>query len=139
MSRLLWHRAEGASMLNRSNVQNVSKIWGREVILVDGDYCAKFLQYDGVRTSSLHYHKEKHETFVVVKGTFEIEWYHVDLPQSSTKEIFGPGKALVLAPYTVHRVKCVSPEGGSIFEASTGEDPDDCVRLEPSVNPFGQG
>jgi len=116
----------------------VPKIWGREIILHDGEYCAKLLIYDGVRTSSKHYHETKHETFVVVKGEFEIEWEMLDHKDSKGKQVFHPGEALVLFPRTVHRVKCLTEEGGTIFEASSKEDPDDCVRLEPSINPFGK-
>lgn len=123
----------------KNPVGPISKMWGREVVLHNDAYCAKLLQYDGVRTSSLHYHPIKHETFCVVKGTFEIEWYDLEAPQHAQKEVFGPGKCLVLFPNTVHRVKCLSPDGGLIFEASSHDDPEDCVRLEPSVNPFGQG
>jgi hypothetical protein len=117
-------------------ITRIPKIWGREIILHDGTYCCKLLQYDGVRTSSRHYHENKHETFVVVKGLFEIEWYHLDDESNRGEGKLGPGAALVLQPRTVHRVKCLSPSG-LIVEASSKEDPDDCVRLEPSVNPFG--
>ena len=117
--------------------QRIAKIWGQEIILHNATYCAKLLQYDGARTSSRHYHKEKHETFVVLRGMFDIEWYHVDVPDIKSAKRFGPGSCLVLAPYTVHRVQCLSPEGGTIVEASSHDDPEDCVRLTPSVNPFG--
>jgi mannose-6-phosphate isomerase-like protein (cupin superfamily) len=117
----------------------VLKMWGREVILHNGAYCAKLLQYDGVRTSSKHYHENKHETFVIVSGDFEIEWYPVGVSRAKwAKQILGPGAALVLEPRTVHKVTCLSPEGGMIAEASSHDDPEDCVRLEASVNPFGK-
>lgn len=121
----------------RVELENIPKMWGKEVILYAGEYCAKLLKYAGPYTSSEHYHVEKHETFIVVDGEFEIEWYHKDHPSQKNKQLFGVGKILVLPPDTVHRVKCLSPEGGTIFEASSIEDPDDCVRLKPSVNPCG--
>lgn len=116
--------------------RRIPKLWGREIILHEGSYCVKILQYDGVRTSSRHYHEKKHETFVVNRGLFEIDWYSLDDPNIRGEGKFGPGACLVLEPRTVHRVTCLSPEGW-IIEASSGEDPTDCVRLEPSVNPFG--
>lgn len=112
------------------------KIWGHEIVLYNGAYCCKLLVYDAVRTSSQHYHEKKHETFVVIRGTFDIEWYMLDDPTTKGAQRFGPGAALVLEPRTVHLVKCLSREGGTIVEASTHDDPDDCVRLKPSVNPF---
>jgi hypothetical protein len=115
----------------------IAKMWGREIILTNDKYCCKLLQYDGVRTSSKHYHEKKHETFVILKGAFEIEWYMLDAPEVNGNDKHGPGACLVFEPRTVHRVKCITPEGGIIVEASSHDDPDDCVRLEPSVNPFG--
>lgn len=122
----------------RSDVKATPKLWGREILLHNDGYCAKLLIYDGVRTSSKHYHETKHETFCVISGEFEIEWGHKDLPLAMYRERFGPGKCLVLAPNTVHRVTCLSSAGGTIMEASTQDDAEDCVRLEQSVNPFGQ-
>jgi mannose-6-phosphate isomerase-like protein (cupin superfamily) len=116
--------------------QRIPKIWGNEILLHNDKYCAKLLNYDGVRTSSKHYHEKKHETFCIVRGTFDIEWYSVDDPEIKGAKKFGPGACLILEPRTVHRVSCVSPQGGTIMEASSHDDPADCVRLEPSVNPF---
>ena len=115
----------------------IPKIWGREIIFNREPYCVKFLQYDGVRTSSLHYHEKKHETFIILKGLFQIEFYSLDDTSARHCDTHGPGAVVVLDPRTVHRLKCVTPEGGIVVEASSHEDPDDCVRLEPSVNPFG--
>ena len=118
--------------------KRTAKMWGHEILLHNDQYCAKLLVYDGVRTSSKHYHERKHETFVVVRGLFDIEWYMLDAPEAKGAKKFGPGAVLVLEPRTVHRVQCLSPDGGMIMEASTYDDPNDCVRLAPSVNPFGQ-
>jgi len=119
----------------------IPKLWGHEIILHDGDYCCKLLHYDGIRTSSEHYHETKHETFVVLQGIFEIDWYSVDDPSQGSQGFRRaiPGFCLVLEPRTVHRVRCISAQGGTIVEASSKEDPSDCVRLQPSINPFGTG
>ena|ERR1700683_3222027 len=116
--------------------QRTPKIWGHEILLHNDQYCCKLLVYDGPRISSRHYHERKHETFVVVRGLFDIEWYMLDFPEEKGAKKFGPGGVLVLEPRTVHRVQCLSQDGGVIAESSTYDDPTDCVRLEPSVNPF---
>jgi hypothetical protein len=123
--------------MSRIEVARIPKMWGKEIILVDDTYCVKLLQYDGVRTSSKHFHEWKHETFAILSGEFEIEWYPADNPRARIVERYHVGACLVLPPRTVHRITCLSPEGGTIFEASSHEDPDDCVRLAPSVNPCG--
>jgi hypothetical protein len=115
----------------------VPKLWGREVIFYEGEYCAKLLVYDGLRISSRHYHETKHETFFIVRGTFEVQWHMLDHPEHKGTHKLVPGAVLVLAPRTVHRVECLSPDGGIIAEASSGENAADCTRLEDSVNPFG--
>lgn len=123
-------------------VERIPKMWGREILLTHGgshSYCCKLLQYDGVRTSSMHYHEKKHETFVILKGIFSILWYPLDDQAAQRTDRMGPGGVISLDPRTVHRVTCESPDGGTIVEASSHDDPNDCVRLAPSVNPFGQG
>lgn len=126
-------------MSNGLKFDKVPKVWGRELIFLTEPYCVKFLQYDGPRTSSKHYHERKHETFIIIKGRFEIEFYSLDDESAPpVNGTYGPGAVVVLEPRTVHRLKCLSPDGGVVAECSSHEDPDDCVRLEPSVNPFGQ-
>lgn len=110
----------------------VEKKWGREVILHnDTDYCCKLLVYEKQIASSQHYHKYKHETFTVLSGRFYIEWGTKKEPASLGARTFTAGAALVLEPGTVHRVRCLQAPG-IIVEASSQDDPDDCVRLIPS-------
>src|ERR1700675_1292084 len=95
------------------------KIWGSEILLHNDEYCCKLLKYDGMRTSSKHYHERKHETFVILRGVFDIEWEMLDQPEVKGARCFGPGACLVLEPRTVHKVTCLTPEGGVIVEASS--------------------
>jgi quercetin dioxygenase-like cupin family protein len=115
------------SYLARSEPQRhqdtVAKSWGREEIVYNREYCSKKLIYERKISSSLHYHQFKHETFVVLSGKFELE-------------LVGQMRTLkqmdyhVLPPFTPHRIRCV--ELGTILEASTHDDPADCIRLIPS-------
>lgn len=108
----------------------VLKSWGREEIIHNGEYCCKKLIYTQTIASSFHYHEKKHETFVVLSGKFQVRvspWLY------GIKEMVGvywPGDFIVLPPGTRHRVRCLEP--GVILEASTHDDPSDCVRLIPS-------
>src|ERR1700683_1997252 len=121
----------------------IPKLWGKEVVLHNEGYCSKLLIYSGPHMSSEHYHEKKHETFVIVRGTCGILWYDIDAPDAARIRPltlggcrkFGPGSALVLPPRTVHRVECLSKEGGMLAEAASHDDPNDCVRLAPSVAP----
>lgn len=103
--------------------KRTEKTWGYEELIYNKQYCCKKLVYTAVKASSLHYHEYKHETFVVASGVFRIESTHFNGTMYA-------GDSLVLPPKTVHRVKCVTP--GTIVECSTRDEPNDCVRLEPS-------
>jgi mannose-6-phosphate isomerase-like protein (cupin superfamily) len=106
----------------------IEKAWGYEQVIYNGAYCMKLLVYTRRIASSLHFHKGKHETFYVASGRFQIEiGLFGDLP---IPRPMGPGDGVVLEPLTCHRVRCLEP--GTIIEASTHDDPDDCVRLIPS-------
>jgi quercetin dioxygenase-like cupin family protein len=106
------------------------KSWGFEQILHNGEYCAKLLVYSlaGI-ASSLHYHPRKHETFIVQSGLFSV---FVDLPGRDL-QIMKPGDHVVIPAGTKHRIRCLQP--GTIVEASSHDDPADCVRLLPSEVP----
>lgn len=110
----------------------IEKSWGYEEIIHNGDYCCKALVYTRTISSSLHYHPKKHETFVVASGAFEIE-VHVDMGDGGVmvqKRTCMPGTTVTIHPGEAHRVRCLKI--GTIIEASTHDDPADCVRLIPS-------
>ncbi len=108
----------------------IEKSWGHEEILVNGAYCMKLLVYTRTIASSLHYHVRKHETFFVSSGLFRLE-HGVELEEGALRsysiEELKPGDHVVLPPLTLHRLRCLRP--GVIVEASTHDDPEDCVRL----------
>lgn len=55
-------------------IKMVEKTWGREEWIVnDPEYCGKFLSVNPGYQCSLHYHKEKRETFYVLSGRGWIE------------------------------------------------------------------
>ena len=108
--------------------QRVEKSWGFETIFYNGEYCSKLLVYLKPIASSLHYHPKKHETFYIIDGVFEVEI-------EGDKRTMYPGDHVVIPPGTKHRVRALprfTRVASVIAEASTHDDPEDCVRLEPS-------
>ena len=103
--------------------ERVEKSWGYEEIIYNGEYCCKQLVYTRCIASSLHYHEWKHETFVIAAGEFELE-------QDGIIRRMVPGFFAVIPPGSNHRLRCIEP--GMVVEASTHDDPSDCVRLIPS-------
>jgi mannose-6-phosphate isomerase-like protein (cupin superfamily) len=110
----------------------VEKSWGHEEILANGAYCMKLLVYTRTIASSLHYHERKHETFYVASGAFKLEFGQQleEGVRAYEIRVLKPGDHLVLPPLTIHRLRCLAP--GTVVEASSHDDPNDCVRLEPS-------
>ncbi len=96
------------------------KNWGHEILVHNEDYCCKLLVYEKRVASSLHYHERKHETFVVQSGLFIVS-------RMGHSVVMHPGDRMVIPPKSPHRVRCLEP--GTIVEASTFDDPSDCVRL----------
>lgn len=53
----------------------VPKGWGEEEWIVNNqEYCGKILRFNKNKKCSLHYHINKHETFLCTKGKFLIEF-----------------------------------------------------------------
>lgn len=54
----------------------VEKDWGHELWLANNeeeDYCGKILYIKKGKSTSMHYHVDKHETFYVLEGTLRID------------------------------------------------------------------
>ena len=57
----------------------VKKGWGSEFIWASNDkYCSKFLNFKTGSKFSMHFHREKMETWYVQSGKFEIEIIDTD-------------------------------------------------------------
>ena len=106
---------------------HVVKVWGDEYWIVnndDGNYCSKFLVLNPNHTSSLHYHAEKHETFVVLAGIVNIE-------NNGSSRSYIRGESISIESNDEHRFEALlSP--AVILETSTFHQDDDTYRLEDS-------
>ena len=59
--------------MKKNKVKTVPKSWGREVWIENNDdYCCKILTVKKNKRCSIHYHKNKKETFLVNKGCLRI-------------------------------------------------------------------
>jgi len=105
-------------------MQRIEKNWGYEEIIHNEGYCMKLLVYTHPKSSSLHYHERKHECFYVASGVFLISIEGRNMIPGEA------GQRVVIPPRTAHRVSCLEP--GTIVEASSFDDPLDCVRLVQS-------
>lgn len=102
------------------------KAWGTEFLLVNNrKYCAKVLKLSSFCSSSYHYHNEKHETFIVIRGEFSMEI-------NGKKRTMKRGDKVALPPKTKHRFYDPKDGNAYILEVSTRHNDADVVRLRKS-------
>ena len=116
------------------------KIWGLEVecaCVPDENYTAKLLVINPGFTSSIHYHKVKHETFYVLQGNVILSTYCTGVlaggymnTKLDTKMSLVPGQRVVIPPMTVHSFRATVPS--VIVEGSTLHSDDDVYRYSQS-------
>ena len=105
----------------------VEKGWGSELIWVTNDkYCSKFLNFNTGARFSMHFHREKTETWYVLSGKFEIETIDTKTAEVHTK-VIGTGGVHHNEPLVPHRIVCL--EAGTIIEVSTPDSVEDDYRV----------
>ncbi len=99
----------------------INKPWGREIIFAHTrEYIGKILVIVSGEATSLHYHKEKEETFYIDSGTGFI--------QLGSKKYFAEGgKVFQIPPGVPHRI--VAVENVRVIEVSNGH-LDDVIYIE---------
>jgi quercetin dioxygenase-like cupin family protein len=101
----------------------VEKVWGSEEWIVNRDYCGKILNLKKGFMCSIHYHKNKDETFYILEGK-------VGLELDGVKKIMLPGDTQLVKPGEKHRF--VGLDDSKILEFSTHHEDLDSYRDEPS-------
>lgn len=113
-----------SSLREDEKIVVVPKGWGEERWIHNDElYCGKILVLKQGKHCSLHYHKQKTETFYIASGRLRMEL--TDLEQAKQQppvisEVFelGAGDAILLRPGMVHRFTGLA-EVTEIFEFST--------------------
>ncbi len=103
--------------------KKVSKVWGSEEWIANYDYCGKKLVLNQGFRCSIHYHKNKDETFYILKGKVLMEI-------NNEKRIMLPGESVRIIPNTKHRFTGL--ENSEIMEFSTHHEDEDSYRDEVS-------
>ena len=107
----------------------VSKGWGHENIWATNDkYCGKLLVFNQDAKFSMHFHREKDESWYVLSGKFEVEWINTD-NATIKKEILNQGDTWHNPPLLPHRLTCLKE--GTIIEVSTPDSVQDNYRVMP--------
>lgn len=107
----------------------VKKGWGSELIWATNDqYCGKLMRFNTGAKFSMHFHREKKESWYVLDGEFHVRWINtLDAKTITTK--LSPGDTWDNDPCEPHQLICI--EEGTILEVSTPDSVEDNYRVAP--------
>ncbi len=116
----------------------INKPWGYEEIVEENEhYVVKKLVINAGHRLSLQFHREKHETLVLLTGEVKMTLsepghavdYKGEISRSvrTSDHVMHPGFYQVIKPNTIHRIQAI--KDSTIIECSTTE-LEDVVRLE---------
>lgn len=107
----------------------VEKGWGREEIWATNDkYCGKIMHFHKDAKFSMHFHKEKDETWRVLTGKFNV--IYIDTKDASQHvKLLVEGDTWHNPPLVPHQLVCLEP--GAIVEVSTADSVEDNYRVMP--------
>jgi len=113
---------------NTSNVPiRINKTWGHELIYYNKEYCMKLLYIESNKSTSIHFHVNKHETLFVKSGILKLKIYNKNSEHGEVL-FLEEGEAFVMAPLVVH--KLIAYKGDlELIEASTFSEDSDSIRI----------
>jgi mannose-6-phosphate isomerase-like protein (cupin superfamily) len=117
----------------------VKKGWGYEIIWATNDrYCGKKMIFDRVGAKfSMHFHKEKDETWIVDQGKFLLRW--IDTTTAKIHEhILNEGDTWHNPPHLPHQLEALVADS-IITEVSTADSVEDNYRIFPGDSQNDQG
>jgi len=109
----------------------VQKGWGYELIWATNDkYCGKIMYFtqEGAKFS-MHFHREKDETWFVNNGRFKVRWINTSNAQLHEQEL-KEGDVWHNPPLQPHQLICLQANS-SITEVSTADSVEDNYRVAP--------
>jgi mannose-6-phosphate isomerase-like protein (cupin superfamily) len=112
-----------------------NKKWGYEIWIENNkDYCGKLLHVEIKKQSSVHYHKNKKETFYIINGNLVLEYSELlDIESWNNnkfnKIILSKGDSFTIEPFLAHRFYCTDSYACDFIEFSTYHDNNDSYRI----------
>jgi N-acetylneuraminate synthase len=118
----------------------VNKLWGYEIwIENNSEYCGKHLHVVPNHKCSVHYHKNKKETFYIIDGELILE-YSTHLDEQSWNNMSGiktilleKGDSFTIDRNIAHRFYTSLSYPCNFIEISTHHDDNDSYRIIPSI------
>ena len=109
----------------------VKKGWGYELIWATNDhYCGKIMVFEKAGNKfSMHFHKEKIETWFVNSGKFKLRWIDTKTAQMHEK-VLNEGDTWHNPPLQPHQLEALT-DNASVNEVSTADSIEDNYRIIP--------
>jgi len=124
------------SRLENKTVHKTVKKWGSEHLITNSSkYCVKVMTLEPGTRCSLHFHRRKTETFVLVSGQLTLQTVMLQTGEYEITELLHAGDSVTLEIETPHTFYCPEGQiGPTVFvEASTEDFIDDSYRINPSI------
>ena len=121
-----------------SNHKIVPKGWGYELWIENNElYCGKHLHVLPTKWCSVHYHKNKKETFYVIKGELllhysynkDLEYWKNDHKSDYEVKVLKTGDSFTLSTDTAHRFSSNLSTPCDFVEFSTHHEDSDSYRI----------
>lgn len=114
--------------------KKVEKDWGYEIWLANNEeknYCGKILFIEKDRSTSMHYHEEKHETFYVLSGKLMVKLQNTNEKYQirTTSTICEQGQSMEMPRKQIHKL-IAHGEDLTLIETSTFHKDKDSLRLD---------
>lgn len=109
----------------------VEKGWGHEYIFATNNlYCGKLLVFNKTGNKfSMHFHKEKDETWYVLEGAFKLTTINTQTGKEEYTRLV-KGTSIRIKPLTIHQLTAVE-DNSVIIEVSTADSVEDNYRVAP--------
>jgi len=107
------------------------KNWGRELWIHNSEkYCGKILEFNENCYFSSHFHLKKEETWYVLSGKLNMEYFDLTKAEKISK-IISEGDVIHMVPGVIHKLTALS--SSKILEVSTQHFEEDSYRIEKSI------
>jgi len=123
-------------MVERLNGK-VDKAWGHELIFATNEnYCGKMLCFSKAGNKfSMHFHREKDETWFVLKGSFKLNIIETKT-SNQVETILKTGQVWRNLPLVPHQLTALENDS-IIIEVSTADSVEDNYRILPGDSQNG--
>jgi mannose-6-phosphate isomerase-like protein (cupin superfamily) len=107
----------------------VEKGWGHELIWATNDrYCGKMMHFNTGARFSMHFHREKEETWYIQSGKFVVKWIDTKTAKQH-EQLLIEGAVWHNPPCMPHQLVCL--QEGTVVEVSTPDSVEDNYRVQP--------